>query len=503
MYPRDARRSALRTRRVDVRALEKQLEELKNQIQETTDQSNAVDTLSEDNLRGQDTTELQYSDLLSPRAVESPSPTEPQFESTPRNPRSHTQLAPSVSILIDGEQVDSPMTAEWSRLQDPAAHDHEQSPDPSTAEGGIQVYGATSLLHDQSSRTPLANQAHPLGDQQELAAEILKAQLISNAALRRQEELKLIYDPSIGTNIDFDGVPMDLALHLLNLHWNRSHLSYLLTYRPAVMDSLFNNGPHINKLLLNAIYLQSSMYNDRPLPPELHGPTNKGLVFYERFKRLLPQYLDAPVLPTVVALLTCGACLVPYGKQSAGWALSGMAYQMIIDLGCHLEFPSYDGERNSTPTIIEQEMKKRVYWGAYVSDKFQSLFLGRPPMMNEETANVQCTYLDSFEEMEEWRPYHDPISQSIGDSTPAYYYRGTPSYAISTFQSLLRLCKIAARIVKIFYSANSTRISETILLQTRDSILVQLDQWHKTLSPWLRFDPTAESILAPHQLTPQ
>ncbi|KEF51710.1 uncharacterized protein A1O9_12345 [Exophiala aquamarina CBS 119918] len=64
-------------------------------------------------------------------------------------------------------------------------------------------------------------------------------------------------------NVDFDGVPMDMAMHLLDLHWNRLNLIYLQTYRPAIMDSLFNNGPYVSELLLNAIYLQSSLYSDR------------------------------------------------------------------------------------------------------------------------------------------------------------------------------------------------------------------------------------------------
>lgn len=52
---------------------------------------------------------------------------------------------------------------------------------------------------------------------------------------------------------------MDVAMHLLELHWNQLRLMYLLTYRPMVKDSMFNN----NKLILNAIYLRSSLYSDR------------------------------------------------------------------------------------------------------------------------------------------------------------------------------------------------------------------------------------------------
>lgn len=364
-------------------------------------------------------------------------------------------------------------------------------------ENGPQVYGATSLLHDQSSDTPLTNRKISDIETRFLSAETVKDQLISNAAIRRQEELSLALTPSLGANIDFDGVPMDLAMHLLELHWNRQHLSYLLTYRPAIMDSLVKNGPYVNKLLLNAIYLQSSLYSDRMSCFFDHQKLNaKGLAFYDRFKSLLPNYLDNPTIPTVVALLTCGACLVPYGYQSAGWALSGMGYQMIIELGCHLESPAL-----SRQTAIEQEMKKRLYWGAFVSDRLQSLFLGRPVAMQESTGNVTHVYLDSFEEMEEWKPYFDTTTQSA--DSPAQSYRGRPSHAISTFQSLLQLCKISANIIESFYSVGSSRNSKSALLHTKRNITEQLNTWRDNLPSWLQYDPLLDVTPPPHQITPQ
>ncbi|KAJ6024723.1 hypothetical protein N7540_005520 [Penicillium herquei] len=112
--------------------------------------------------------------------------------------------------------------------------------------------------------------------------------------------------------------------------------------------------------------------------------------------------------------------------------------------------------------------------------------------MYEHTGNIDSDYLDSFEEIEEWRPYYDPMSQPIEETVPAYY-RGVPSHAISTFQSLLGLCKIAAEIINTFYSTNSAKTPESTLFQARDSVLEQLNQWHQTLYPWLRFDPCTTS----------
>ena len=265
------------------------------------------------------------------------------------------------------------------------------------------------------------------------------------------------------------------------------------------MDSLVRSGPYMNKLLLNALFLQSGMYSDRE--SSLYArrePHSRRLIFYERFKSLLPNYIDKPTIPTVLALLTCGACLVPYGYQSAGWALSGMAYHMIIDLGCHLDSPA-----TSKSTAIEQEMKKRIYWGAFVSDKFQALFLGRPISMHKHAGNVTHDYLDSFEEMEEWKPYIDRSAPSQPADSSLENYRGRPARAISTFQSLLGLSKIAARIIEAFYSVGSSQSSKWDLLRIRSDVNQELDHWKNSLPSWLQFDPNQDTTPPPHQITPQ
>lgn len=123
----------------------------------------------------------------------------------------------------------------------------------------------------------------------------------------------------MAANIDFDGVPMDTAMHLLDLHWNRLHMMYLLTYRPAFMDSLLNNGPYVSKLLMNAIYIQSCLYSDRyPLLPDSGDPRASGMAFYGRFKSLLVHYINKPDLPTVVALFLCGAWYSMANRVLAG-----------------------------------------------------------------------------------------------------------------------------------------------------------------------------------------
>ncbi|PKX94841.1 uncharacterized protein P174DRAFT_354138, partial [Aspergillus novofumigatus IBT 16806] len=131
--------------------------------------------------------------------------------------------------------------------------------------------------------------------------------------------------------------------------------------------------------------------------------------------------------------------------------------------------------------------------------RLPSLCLGQPPAMQEAAGNVTCNYLDSFEEMEAWTLYYDPAFPIFGTTVPVYH--GRPSHAISTFEALLQLCKIAAQIIDAFYALNSVTSSDKRLLQTRQDILTQLKQWDQDLSARLRFDPNTDTTPPPHQMT--
>lgn len=121
--------------------------------------------------------------------------------------------------------------------------------------------------------------------------------------------------------------------------------------------------------------------------------------------------------------------------------------------------------------------------------------------MLESAGKVSREYLDSYEELEIWTPYVDPLVESSDATVPAYPAR--PSYALSTFGSLLQLCDIAARIIGAFYSINSAETSQDALLRTRHDIREQLSHWKNSLPLWLQYDPSTHSTPPPHQVTPQ
>lgn len=233
--------------------------------------------------------------------------------------------------------------------------------------------------------------------------------------------------------------------------------------------------------------------------------TNKsrGDRFYDRFKELLVQELDRPSLPTIVACLICGATLLSNDKQSAGWVLCGIAYRMVVDLGFHFSIlPQKDrASADSRFTSMEAEIRTRVYWGAFVTDKFQSLYFGRQSALPPSEARASRILLDEYEELENWTPYVDPSIPA--DSSCISTYRPRPTYAISTFQLHITLAEIAHSIASTFYTIDSIKIDVAQMLRRKDEIQADLDGWVANLPDQLRFDEETDSPPPPNQITPQ
>jgi len=165
--------------------------------------------------------------------------------------------------------------------------------------------------------------------------------------------------------LDFDGVEPELGMHLLNLHWNRQHHSFLITYRPAFMRDMACNGPYFSKILLNAIYYASSKFSTRlTVRKDPNDVRTAGWAFRQRVRQLLGNALDGSEITTIQALLVMANSLFALGdERSAAWLYSGLAFRMIIDLGMHAEAAALSSARNMSHEDIE--IRRRVFWGAF------------------------------------------------------------------------------------------------------------------------------------------
>lgn len=282
---------------------------------------------------------------------------------------------------------------------------------PASMSKNATYHGPTSALYDD---LPSERPSQPwFNAKRETRMSTL---LFAEAAKQRQME---VVNTARGL-LDFDGVDPEMGLHLLNLHWNRQHHSFLVTYRPAFMRDMACQGPYFSKILLNAIYFGSSKFSPRlELRKDPDDVRTAGWRFRERVRELLGEAMDQSRITTIQALLQMTNSLFALGdEQSAAWLYSGLAFRMVIDLGLHIDATLMPGVR--TLTDEDLEIRRRVFWGAFVIDKIQSLYQGRPATLQASQCDVPIVFKDEYEELEHWAPFAYTDRSASGGTCKSY-----------------------------------------------------------------------------------
>jgi hypothetical protein len=154
-------------------------------------------------------------------------------------------------------------------------------------------------------------------------------------------------------------------MHLLELHWNRQHHTYLITYRPAFMRDMACNGPYFSKILLNAIYFGAARYSPRlEVRKDPDQVRTAGWQYRQRVKDLLGDALDNSHVTTIQALLIMAQSLFALGdERGSAWLYAGIAFRMLIDLGIHADTAAMQGARQLSDEDLE--IRRRVFWSAF------------------------------------------------------------------------------------------------------------------------------------------
>lgn len=154
-------------------------------------------------------------------------------------------------------------------------------------------------------------------------------------------------------------------MRLLSLFWDRQLDVGAVVYRPLFMRDMACNGPYFSKLLLNAIYFTASKHCTHA---EVFDDRNNALTAGRRFRRRIMEFLGDHIttseIPTVQALLLLSYALFNWcDEKSLSWLYSGMAFNMITDLGIHSSHAT--DPRFGKLALEEIEARQRLFWGAY------------------------------------------------------------------------------------------------------------------------------------------
>lgn len=248
--------------------------------------------------------------------------------------------------------IDNSLRVRNVQREEPADYGTPAATTPEASSMGILLSG---------ENTPNSKVAEEGLSDSRASEEWIEKGLVAESARQRQFEQ---VNARLG-KLDFDGVEPEMGLHLLSLHWNRQHHSFLITYRPAFMRDMACNGPYFSKLLLNAIFFSAAKFSPRhELRREADNVRTAGWRFRERVRELLGGALDKSDITTIQALLIMTNSLFALGdERSAAWLYAGLAFRMIVDLGMHVESPKLTSHRKFSDE--DSEIRRRVFWAAF------------------------------------------------------------------------------------------------------------------------------------------
>jgi len=170
------------------------------------------------------------------------------------------------------------------------------------------------------------------------------------------------------------------------------------------------------------------------------------------------QLISATTLVNVQALLLLQLYQHNCTERNSAFMLLGCASRMAMALGMHREGTSGGFDD------MEREVRKRVWWTAYVFEQNQCAILGRPCAIDDMEVNVS---------------FPNEIMLDGGESVPPNY----TEYSVR----LIRLMSDIRR--KIYAAPNSpTQQGEFPKIGIAIQFLLDLDSWHHSLPASLRLE---------------
>jgi transcriptional regulatory protein GAL4 len=117
--------------------------------------------------------------------------------------------------------------------------------------------------------------------------------------------------------------------------------------------------------------------------------------YYQKVARLSEDrsIFESGNLALVQALLLLSNHSQKRNRPNTGWNYLGLAVRMAMSLGLHKEFPNWK------ISILQREMRRRVWWGLFIFDSGASFTFGRPVLLPEQGIMDASEVLNIHEEV--------------------------------------------------------------------------------------------------------
>ncbi|KAI0069046.1 hypothetical protein BV25DRAFT_1792806 [Artomyces pyxidatus] len=274
----------------------------------------------------------------------------------------------------------------------------------------------------------------------------------------------------------------DLADKLVEAYFSRFHFLIPVIDKPSFMFKYsylmeHTNDQHLARtetafiaLVFAVFACAAQLIEDPRLKGEKEDDGGMGMVYYER--RVPQPFTSALILHYIshasiqVAHVQCfilmSSFLCSVNCLPQAWLLIGQAVRAAQDLGLHRS------PRRHQLTSIEQETRRKIWWGVYSLDRMLALALGRPIGAEDIDCDVEL-----------------PVD--IDDELLPEYFKGAPMATegpslMTGFISLTSLYGIAGRVMRQVYGVDK---QDSLEPERRAQLQRDVEALDKELTQWL------------------
>ncbi|CAG8509341.1 157_t:CDS:2 [Ambispora leptoticha] len=362
--------------------------------------------------------------------------------------KSSSSLALSSSHRTDGYSRHK-KTSNSSRYSGHRSHSNSEDSDQSSSDNSNQEYGSNYDLNDSMGQLAIdeTGQTRYLGNSSgifllKITNKVANGQIITVPRSECHSKVDL-------KSAVFELPPRELCDQMLDTYFARIH-PYMPFIDPVDLrekyENLSNNSSIL--ILLYAIFAISSRFIDQPA-------VRDG--FFERAKELLKDEFDDAQLSTLQALLIMAA-YQQGAKNSRTWIYTGLAIRIAQDMGLHRDSAKWSLDEKQT------EVRKRVWWSCYMSDRFISAGLGRPMIINESDCDV---------------PF----------PTPGALPKDEPE-SVDAWVRTIKLTQILGRVLSHIYGIKSKHTTHAAMDSVLATLDAELNKWRDDLPSDLQYDPS-------------
>jgi len=194
---------------------------------------------------------------------------------------------------------------------------------------------------------------------------------LSNSSIYSTEDLNLT------TRITAEVLSYEVTNFLLNCYFSNYHTSYPFIHEAsfrAAYSEILPRPPEPTWQILFYTVLAIGAWTSSNDDEGLDNFCYRKVVAYIQQQSIF----EMGSLALVQALILLSNYVQKRNMPNTGSNLLGLAARMALSLGLHRELPEWD------ITLLEREMRRRVWWGLFIFDSGAQMTFGRPILLPDD-----------------------------------------------------------------------------------------------------------------------